>query len=74
MFCLLMSANVVPSANARWNWRSSGMTGRGKPDVVNKIVKMQRFLLINAEYFDLLHDLRHKNTQEGSDMVDQVFI
>ena len=74
MFCLLMSANVVPSANARWTWRSSGMTGRGKPDVVNKIVKMQRVLLINAEYFDLLHYLRHKNTQEGSDMVDQVFI
>ena len=74
MFCLLMSANVVPNANARWNWRSSGMTGRGKPDVVNKMIKMRRALLINAEYFDLLHDVRHKSTQEGSDTVDQVFI
>ena len=55
---------MVPSANAKWNWCSSGMTGRGKPDVVNKIVIMQRVLLINAEYFDLLHNLGHKNTQE----------
>ena len=74
MFCLLMSANVVPNANARWNWRSLGMPGRGKPDVVNKIVKMPGVLLINAEYFDLLYNIRHKSAQEGGDMVDQVFI
>ena len=61
--------------------RTEGASGVGlgwaevwKPDVANKMARMRVILWINAEHFDVLHDLRHKSTLECNDMVEQLFI
>ena len=51
-------------ANTRWDWPSLGMTGSSETRRGKQNSEMQRILLINAEYFDLLHDLRHKTSRK----------
>ena len=69
-----MSANVVPNANARWNWPSSGMTGisetrPGKQNRENAEDSVdQRWI------FWFVTWPKAQEPQKGSDMVDQVII